>query len=355
MQATTATISDIAKNSSHHAFEMHIAKKGPASVVSPRQRELPLPATGEVRVAIEAAGVAYADIVMRQGLYTGVSLPVTPGYDFVGRIEALGPDVSGFKVGQRVAAVTVTGSYATRRNVEAGWLVPAPEKADAGKLVAALLNGLTAWQMFYRIANPGAGEWILVHGAAGGVGSLLLDLANLAQVRAIGTASGGKRAVIESRGGEAIDYTSEDVAARTRSISDGGVAAAFDHIGGRHFKNKSMATLRPGGIGILYGGYDATRDGKISPLALADLVLNARFSSFGLFSKGQGVVGYSAPTWRDSRLELYRKDLGTVLNLVADGSLSPLIGATFPLQEAAQAQQALESRAVTGKIVLIND
>lgn len=118
------------------AFEMHMARTGGVEVLKGREVSLPPPGPGQARVAIEAAGVAFADVVMRTGLYPGVKAPVTPGYDFVGRIEALGPEVVGFEIGQRVAALTVTGSYATRRNVEARFLVAAPEDAPAEALVA---------------------------------------------------------------------------------------------------------------------------------------------------------------------------------------------------------------------------
>ena len=153
------------------ALEMHVPRKGPASILTPLERRLPPPAAGEVRVAIEAAGLAYADIMMRQGMYSGQSPPVTPGYDFVGRVEAVGLGITGLAAGQRVAGVTVSGSYATRRNVNAQWLSPAPEGVDAARLVAVVLNGVTAWQMFHRIANAAPGEWVLVHGAAGGWGA----------------------------------------------------------------------------------------------------------------------------------------------------------------------------------------
>jgi NADPH:quinone reductase-like Zn-dependent oxidoreductase len=337
------------------ALEMHIPRKGPASVLTAVERRLPPPAAGEVRVAIEAAGVAYADIMMRQGVYAGHKPPITPGYDFVGRVEALGPGVDGLAVGQRVAGITVFGSYATRRNVKAAWLAQAPEGVDAARLVAAVLNGVTAWQMLHRIASPAAGEWVLVHGAAGGVGGLLLDLARLADVRAIGTASRGKADAIRQRGGEPIDYAAEDVVARTRALSGSGVVAAFDHLGGKHFKTVSMKALRPGGVGVFYGAYDTTRGGKVNPLAVADLLLNARFSSLGLFAKGQGVVAYSSEPWRDGRPSAYQADLATVLKLVADGVLTPLVGATYPLRAADKAHRALETRSVAGKIVLVNE
>lgn len=334
------------------AVEMHVPRRGAASVLELREHRLPPPGSGEVRVAIEAAGVAYADIMMRQGVYSGQSLPVTPGYDFVGRIEAVGPDVQDFAAGQRVAGVTVSGSYATRRNVSAQWLAPAPEGVDAAKLVAAVLNGVTAWQMLHRVANPVAGEWVLVHGAAGGVGTLLLELARMAGVRTIGSASANKADVVRARGGEPVDYRREDVAERARSLSGGGVVAAFDHLGGKHFKKVSMAALRLGGVGVLYGAYDMTRDGRVNPGAIADLVFNAGFSSLKLFAKGQGVVAYATQAWRDARPLAYRQDLAAVLRLVADGALSPLVGETFPLREAARAHQALEARSVAGKIVL---
>jgi NADPH:quinone reductase-like Zn-dependent oxidoreductase len=336
-----------------NAFEMHMPRKGPADVLVPLERRLSAPGAGEVRVAIEAAGVAYADIIMRQGIYPGWKPPLTPGYDFVGRIEALGPEVAGLEVGQRVAGVTIAGSYATRRNVDARWLVLAPESADAVQLVAATMNGLTAWQMFHRLTPAEPGEWVLVHGAAGGVGSLLLDFVRMAGVRAIGTASAGKASVVTAKGAEFIDYRTEDVVARALSISDGGVVAAYDHMGGKHFRSVSMRALRPGGVGVLYGGYDATRDGKLRLLAAADLVLNSIFSGYRLMARSQCVASYSVTVWRDERPSAYRRDLTQILSLVAEGKLSPLIGATYPLAEAANAQRALETRSVAGKIVLV--
>jgi NADPH:quinone reductase-like Zn-dependent oxidoreductase len=333
------------------AFEMHMARTGGVEVLQERSVVLDPPGAGEARVAIEAAGVAFADIVMRTGLYPGVKAPVTPGYDLVGRIEALGPGVEGFAVGQRVAALTVTGSYADRRNVSVVHLVAAPEGVAAEALVAGVLNGLTAWQMFHRVASAQPGEWILVHGAAGGVGGLLLDLACLNGVRAIGTASAGKRAVVEAKGGIYVDYRGEPVAERARALS-GGVVAAFDHVGGPHLKTASIAALRKGGTAVLYGGYDATRGGKMRPAAMVRMLVADRLSTLKLFSSSQGVVGYNVTSWRDARPEAYRQDLAAVLAVIGAGQLNPQIGATFPLAEAAKAQDLLQSTGVAGKIVL---
>jgi len=334
------------------AFEMHMPRTGKAGVLKAREVKLPPPGPGEARVAIEAAGIAYADIVMRQGLYPGVKAPVTPGYDLVGRVEAVGAGVTELAVGQRVAALTVTGSYASRRNVDAGLLVAAPEGPDAGALVAAVLNGLTAWQMFHRIAVAGPGEWVLVHGAAGGVGSLLLEMARNAGVRAIGTASSGKRAVVERLGAVHIDYRAGGIVEQAKAISGGGVVAAYDHIGGKHLKTVSIPALRQGGTAVLYGGYDATKGGKINPGALVSMVMNDGLSAMKLFGVSQGLVGYNVSYWRDARSEVYRADLAAVLAEVAAGRLNPLIGLSLPLAEASRAQEALETASVAGKVVL---
>ena len=334
------------------AFEMHMTRTGGVEGLQGREVELPPHGPGQVRVAIEAAGVAFADIVMRTGLYPGVKAPVTPGYDFVGRIEWLGAAVEGFKVGQRVAALTVTGCYATHRNIDARWLVAAPEGPPAESLVAGVLNGLTAWQMFHRVAGSVAGEWVLVHGAAGGVGGLLLDLARLSGVKAIGTASAGKRAEVEAKGGVHVDYRAETVAARAVEISGGGVVAAFDHVGGPHLKTASLAALRSGGTAVLYGGYDATKGGKARPGAMLKMLLADRLSALKLFSESRGVVGYNVTSWRNARSEAYRQDLTQVLKLIGEGAIQPTIAKVLPLSEAGEAQALLQSAKLAGKIVL---
>jgi NADPH:quinone reductase-like Zn-dependent oxidoreductase len=335
------------------AIEMRIPHKGPAAVLTKVERQLHPPNPGEVRVAMEAIGVAYVDIVVRQGIVRDQRPPITPGNDFVGRIAAIGDNVSGYSIGQRVVGVTTGGCYVTERNIDARWIVPAPETADPIKLVAAALNGVTAWQMFHRLAKADPQEWILVHGAAGGVGTLLLELARLSNVRAIGTASLGKAQIVTSRGAVHIDYRADKLVERVRRTSDGGVVAAFDHIGGGHVKKVSLAALRPGGICVVYGFYNMTRDGRLRAVALADIAINSLLSSVRLFESSQGVVAYHAPDWKEHRLNAYRQDLRSIVGLVADGTLSPLIGATFPLADAAAAHRALETRSVAGKIVLI--
>ncbi len=337
------------------AVEIWMPRKGSAHVLEARTTRLEPPGPGQVTVRIEAAGVAYADIAMRAGTYPGVKTPVVPGYDCVGRIVAVGHGVDGWAVGNRVAGVTVTGNYASARNVDAALLVPAPEGADAAKLVAATLNGLTAWQMLKRVTAPERGEWILVHGASGGVGTLLLDLARAAGIKAIGTSSARHRDVVARHGAEPIDYAAGDVLAQVRAISGGGVAAAYDHIGGRHFRNLTMAALRPGGVGVLYGAYDVSRGGRFRLGALLSLLAGGRYSPLALVGESKGIVTYLSDTMVRHRVETYRADMAAVFARVASGALDPVVGACLPLERAAEAQVMLENRAVTGKIVLLPD
>lgn len=329
-----------------------IDRTGPADRLALRETPLAPPGPGELRVRIEAAGVAYADIVMRNGLYPGVKAPVVPGYDFCGRIEALGPDAPArFEVGQRVCAVTVTGSYARHRNVPAALCAPAPDGPPADKIVAACMNGLTAFQMFNRCVGPVAGETVLVHGAAGGVGTLLLDLARLAGVNAIGTASQGKHPILAARGAAAIDYRTQDFVAEVRRMSPGGVVGVFDHIGGQHFR-RSLSVVQAGGTGVLYGGYDATKGGKPNALAFLDLLFGSGLNAFQLFGASRSVAGYNVQSWRDARPAAYARDLGALMAMVGDGRLDPEIGAVLPLERASEAHRMLETASVAGKIVL---
>lgn len=335
------------------AREVWVPRKGDAQALEVRSVQLTAPGFGQVTVEVEAAGVAYADIAMRVGTYPGVKVPFVPGYDFVGRIVHVGDGVDGFSAGDRVGGITVTGCYASLRNVDAKLLVKAPEGCDAAKLVAATLNGLTAWQMLKRTTTPEKGEWILVHGASGGVGTLLVDLAALAGIRAIGTSSAGNLEFVRSHSCVAIDYAANAFVEKVLEISGGGVVAAYDHIGGRHFRKRSMAVLRDGGVGVLYGAYEVSRGGRFRPAALISLLTGGRYSPLDLVAASKGVVTYLADSMVRHRVETYRADMANVYALVETGALNPIVGARFALERAAEAQIMLENRAVNGKIVLV--
>src|SRR5262245_921551 len=197
--------------------------------------ELPNPRPGEVRIKILAAGVSFADVSMREGIHPEARRPpFTPGWDVVGTVEALGEGVEAVQVGTTVAAMPIVGGYADFICLPVAELVRVPPQLDPAEAVCLVLNYVTAYQMLHRSAQARPGETALVHSAAGGVGTALLQLARLHGVKTFGTASASKLRVVESFGGQAIDYRQGDFLKLIRSSTEGGVDVVFDGIGGWH-------------------------------------------------------------------------------------------------------------------------
>ena len=304
---------------------------------------------------MEAAGVAFADIMVREGRYPGVAVPIVPGYDVVGRVVETGDGADAFAPGDRVGALTVTGSYARHRVVRAADAVPLPD-GDAAELASLILNGVTAWQMLHRCVVLEEGDTALVHGAAGGVGTMLLQLCAAAGITAIGTASAGKRDEVERWGGRFVDYQSEDFVAAARAATAGpGVDAVFDHVGGAHVA-RSYRALRPGGVVVSYGAMDVATDGRVKLAKAAKLMAGQpRFAPLTLMSDNKGVVGYTITGRRDSRPDRFAADLARLVALHAEGTLQPQVACRLPLSHAAEAHRMLGERRVTGKIVLVGE
>lgn len=316
---------------------------GGPDVLRFEERELPEPGPGQVRLGVEATGVAFAEVQMLRGrYYAQPKFPFVPGYDLVGRVEAAGPGVS---VSGRVAAMTRTGAWSERVVIPAEHLVPVPEDLDAGEVVALITNGVTAYQMIHRVAKVAAGQTVLVHGAAGGVGTLLVRLALRAGARVIGTASPGKHDKVRAMGATPLDYRDPLLVERVREIAPGGVAAVFDHAAGPGLK-QSWRMLGRGGTLIVYGSA-ATVDDK--GWRLAPFV-----STFGKFA------WWSIPPNGGRRCRFYSinhknhfdEDLATVIDLLRTGELRPQVATRLPLAQAPEALRMLDDRAVVGKIVL---
>jgi NADPH:quinone reductase-like Zn-dependent oxidoreductase len=211
----------------------------------------------EVLVRILACGVAFADVLMRRGLYPGVpALPYTPGYDIVGVVESCGTGVLQWKHGDFVAALTQTGGYARYIVLPENALVRVPAGLDAAEAVSLVLNYTTAYQLIHRIAKLQKGESVLVHGAAGGVGTAALELGRIQGLQMFGTASAGKHRVVAELGGIPIDYRNEDFTVRAS-----GVDAVFDAVGGRNWL-RSYRALRKGGRFVGYGMSAALEGGR---------------------------------------------------------------------------------------------
>ena len=196
-------------------------------------RELPPPAAGQALVRVESTAVSFAESAMRRGRYYGQPpFPFVPGYDLVGVVEAVGPGVSPSLTGRRVAALTKTGGWATAALLTAADLVEVPETVGADEAETLIVNGVTAYQMLHRSARVRAGQTVLVLGASGGVGTILVQLARQAGARVIGTASPRHHDALRALGVDPVDYRDPDVSARVRELAPGGVDAVFDHLGG---------------------------------------------------------------------------------------------------------------------------
>lgn len=327
-----------------------------------RTRTLSPLAAGEVCVHVEAAGVSYAEVQMRFGRYPGQpAFPFVPGYDIVGRVIAVGPGDSADLVGRRIASLTGFGGWATHVVVRAADAFPAPEAADPAELVALVVNGLTAHRMLHRTAGVRSGQTIVVHGAGGGVGSLLVQLARLAGIRVIGTCNARQKADLEALGVLAVDYRKDDVAAEVRRWAPEGVAAVFDHVGGESLR-ASFRMLAPGGTLVSYGAASSKGDTG-SPwwpilrhtlqLALWNLRPGRHTEMFDLWGRSDFDQNHAL------RPDRFRAGLARTFEalfaLHASGQLQASVARTFPLRDAGAAIRAHEAGGFVGKLVLVPD
>ncbi|MFI5955935.1 medium chain dehydrogenase/reductase family protein [Cryptosporangium sp. NPDC051539] len=318
-----------------------------------QQRPVPAPGRGQVRVAVEASGVSFAEQQMRRGkYYDQPPFPFTPGYDLVGTVAATGPGVEEAMTGRRVAALTKIGGWASDAIVDAGDLVVVPDGLDPADAETVVVNGITAWQMLHRVAKVRRGGTILVHGANGGVGSTLLQLARHAGIRVIGTGSARNQEAIARLGAEPLDYRG-DVPARVRELAPDGVDAVFDHVGGPGLTD-SLRLLGRGGALVSYGSA-ATRDDPGNS-RLPVLLLIGKLAWWNVRPDTRRATFFNIWAGRRRRAAFQarvREDLGHVFRLLADGAITPQVAARIPLADAADALRLAESGTVTGKVVLI--
>jgi NADPH2:quinone reductase len=197
------------------------------------EEEIPEPQDGEVRVKLRAAGVSLPEIMAREGVHPETPLvPFTPGWDLVGVVDRLGDGVSGIEPGQIVAAMPISGAYAEFVCLRQRELVPVPAGLDAAEAVSLVLNYITAYQMLHRSAKVRPGQSALIHGAAGGVGSALLQLGRLAKVEMYGTCSSRGASAVSALGSIPIDYQHQDFVEEIHRLTSEGVNVVFDSIGG---------------------------------------------------------------------------------------------------------------------------
>src|SRR5262245_29652536 len=241
-----------------------VTRSGGPDVLGVLEEECPEPRPGEVRVRVLAAGVSLPDLLAREGVHPETpKLPFTPGRDLVGVVDRLGDGVSGIEPGQMVAALPIHGAYAEFVCLPQRELVPVPSGLDAAEAVSLILNYITAYQMLHRSAHVRSGQRVLIHGAAGGVGSALLQLGRLAGLEMYGTCSARGASAVSDLGGIPIDYQHQDFVEELHRLPGGGVDVVFDGIGGRHIW-RSREALRPGGRVVAYGLTGSLRAGRLA-------------------------------------------------------------------------------------------
>lgn len=333
---------------------------GGPDVITIAEEECPSPKRGEVRVKVAAAGVSLPDVLAREGVHPETPrVPYTPGWDLVGVVDQICEGVSGFELGQTVAAMPISGCYAQYICLPQHKLVPVPTGLDPAEAVAVVLNYITAYQMLHHSAKVRAGQRILVHGASGGVGTALLQLGRLAGMEMYGTCSAQAAEVVKRLGATPIDYRNSDFVEEIRRLTADGVDAVFDGIGGDNLW-RSRKALRERCRVVVYGFQSKLQGGRMSsgrpsgrhPLRESATLL--RYIIRNWFLPGRkSMVPYNIQ-WR-MRLKpaSFRYDLLTLFDLLQHKKIKPLIAQRLPLCKARHAHELLGGGGVIGKIVLI--
>jgi NADPH:quinone reductase-like Zn-dependent oxidoreductase len=308
---------------------------------------MPRPARGEVRVRVLASSLNYTDILIRKHLYPQTAarrLPFIMGYDVVGEIDQLGEGVSDFKIGDRVADMTVVGSNASYRTLHARDLTRVPDGVDAAEAATLILSWTTAYQMLHRAARVRPGQRVLVHGAAGAVGQAQLVLGRIAGLQIWGGAKGKHTALIRELGATPVDYETEDFA----RVFPGGFDVVFDGIGEDGYR-RSFAALKPGGL-LIAIGFSASVQAKEGMLSI--LARIARMYLWGMIPGGKRTRFYSINVMRAKHPEWFKQDLSRLFELLRTGAIRPRVAERISFDQVAEAHRRIEAGGLEGKIVL---
>jgi NADPH:quinone reductase-like Zn-dependent oxidoreductase len=265
-----------------------------------------------------------------------------PGYAIVGNVDAMGAGVTHAAVGDRVAALTVFGGYAEYIYLREGDLIPAPEALDPAEAVTLILNYIVAYHTLHRSARVRAGDKVLIIGASGGVGTALLQLGKLADLRMYGIASKSKHHVLAEYGATPIDYRSQDFVEVIRQAEPDGLDAVFDGMVWGYL-DRGFSLLRRGGTWVQYG----------NPMSFSGLLrLLARLVLFNVLPNGRSLKLYGTTTSKFGKTR-YLEDWAVLFKLLEERKIEPVIMKTFPILAAAQANELLEGGTVTGNLVLL--
>ena len=333
--------------------QVWIPRTGAPEVLEIREAPEPSPGPGQVRVRVEAAGVNFADLMARQGLYPDAPpLPAVVGYEVAGVIDALGEGVDSDWLDVPVVCVTRFGGYSEAVIVD---LVQVARRGDLDAVAAASIPvvGLTAWMLLMEMGRVRQGDRVLVHSAGGGVGLMALELLRWKGATAIGTASAGKHAFLRERGyDQLIDYRSEDFHAVLSSGEP--LDLVLDPVGGDSWR-KGLDLLRPGGQLLCFGMSAVSSGNTRSVLSAIRAFLSVpwmRINPITLMNENRGVSGVNLGHMFEERARLAGW-LGELMVLVEQGVVRPHVHATVPFAEASEAHRMIHDRENLGKVVLV--
>ncbi|MFN0061098.1 MAG: synaptic vesicle VAT-1 family membrane protein [Myxococcaceae bacterium] len=331
-----------------------LERHGPADVFAFRDWPEKLLEPGEVSLRVQHAGLNFADVAARVGLYPDAPPPPTVlGYEAAGIIEAVGPHVT-LRPGQRAVALTHFGGQAERVTVPENHVFAVPASVDLRHAAALPVNYLTAYHMLHNVLSLRPGMRLLVHMAAGGVGLAVIDLCrSFPGLELFGTASAAKHAVLSAKGlHHPIDYRTQDYAERIRALTKGrGVDAVLNPLGGNDWGN-SYELLAPSGHMVCFGWSNIVSGSRRNLLAAAfGLLRMPRFSPARLMKDNRTVSGVNlGGLWRETGM--IQRTMTTLIRKLEAGDVRPHVDRTFPLAQGAQAHRYMQSRANVGKVLL---
>lgn len=333
-----------------------ITKVGGPEVLEVREAPDPEPGPGEVRVRVKAAGLNFAEISARMGLYPDApKIPCVVGYEAAGVVDALGDGVQGIAAGTRVMALIRFGAHADTLIVPAGQAIPIPDAMTFEEAAAIPVNYITAYHMLFRIASIRPGEKVLIHMAAGGVGIAALQLCRTVEgIVTFGTASGSKHDELRKQGcTHPIDYHQVDYAEAIRELTAGkGVDVVLDALGGKDWK-KGYELLRPAGRLVAFGFANMHNGERRSLFNVArQFVAMPSFTPLRLMDTNRTVAGVNiGHLWGE--MEMLREELDAIIELYKEGKVKPHVGESFSFDRAADAHRSIQERRNVGKVVLV--
>jgi NADPH:quinone reductase-like Zn-dependent oxidoreductase len=332
-----------------------VTEHGPPDVLSVQERPDPEPGAGEVRIRVRAAGVNFADLLARVGLYPDAPKPPSVvGFEVAGDVDEIGEGVDGLDVGQRVMAPCRFGGYAQLAVAKAETVLPLPDGWSYSEGASMPVTYATAYAGLVRFGGLRAGERVLIQAAGGGVGIAATQIAKLVGAEVYGTASPPKHDAIRGFGVDhPVDYRTHDVVDEVRRISgeQHPIDLAFDALGGRSFR-QSFALLRAGGRLVCFGASEVQAGERRSPLrALRVVAQMPRFKPLRLMRESKSVIGLNMLTLWDQR-ESLEELIEPLRDWVDQGRLRPVVAQEFRLDDGAAAHRYMHERHNVGKVVL---